>query len=81
MARKFVPRNEKPLEVEDAVDQVAGRESIKLEEGILVALLSRWDDDEKTRKYFTTTEIVNILNEVFGKIRPKHKDNVSRYFN
>ena len=81
VAGNVVPRIEKRLEVEDAVSKVSERKSVKLEEGILVALLSMWDDDEKTRKYFTTTEIVNILNELFGKIRPKHKDNVSRYFN
>ena len=54
--------------------------NVKLEDAILVALLSVWQNDE-TRLYYTTTEIAGIINRVFCGIEPKHKDNVSRYFN
>lgn len=54
--------------------------SIKLEDAIFIALLSKWKDSED-RSYFTTTNISKIINDIFPKIKPKHKDNVSRYFN
>ena len=56
--------------------------NVKLEDAILVALLSVWQNDE-TRLYYTTTEIAGIIKGVFCGIqpKPKHKDNVSRYFN
>jgi hypothetical protein len=53
----------------------------KLEDAILIALLSKWDDNEN-RKYFTTTGIAKLIKEIFPEVKPaKHKDNVSRYFN
>ena len=54
--------------------------NIGLEAPIFMALLSRWKDQED-RPYFTTTEIARLINELFPAIKPKHKDNVSRYFN
>ena len=47
---------------------------------IFMALLSRWEDRED-RPYFTTTEIAKLISELFPSMKPKHKDNVSRYFN
>lgn len=55
-------------------------ESPKMEDAILIALLSKWKNDEN-RDYFTTTEIAKIINEIFLISKPKHKDNVSRHFN
>ncbi|MBZ9847419.1 AAA family ATPase [Mesorhizobium sp. CA14] len=52
----------------------------KLEEAILIALLTRWADDEN-RPSFTTSEIAKIINELLPETSQKHKDNVSRYFN
>ena len=53
---------------------------LRLEDSIFVALLSKWDDSED-REYFTTTEIARIIGILFPALKPKHKDNVSRYFN
>ena len=76
-----VVENAIPLEIDAAIKMVAERSIVRLEDGILVTLLNEWNDDEKTRPYFTTTEIVRRINRLFAKIEPKHKDNVSRYFN
>ena len=81
VAEKVAVINPTPLEVEYAIVRAAERGVVKLEEAILVTLLSKWNDDERTRPYFTTTEIMNSLNNLFANIVPKHKDNVSRYFN
>ena len=53
---------------------------VGLQDAILIALLSVWKDDE-TRKFYTTTEVANLISEVFSNMPRKHKDNVSRYFN
>ena len=53
---------------------------LRLEDSIFVALLSKWDDSED-REYFTTTEIARIIGNLFPALKPKYKDNVSRYFN
>ena len=54
---------------------------VKLEDSIFLALLSKWENNEN-RKYYTTTEIARIIGDLFPAIeKPKHKDNVSRYFN
>lgn len=46
-----------------------------------VALLSKWNFGEgESREYYTTKEIADICKEIFPK-KPKHKDNISRYFN
>lgn len=74
-------KNAVPLDVDAAISEVADKGVMRLEDAILVALLNQWNDDERTRPYFTTTQIVKILNELFSAIEPKHKDNVSRYFN
>lgn len=57
-----------------------GKKRFKLEEAILIALLTRWADDER-RPSFTTSEIAKIINELLPETSHKHKDNVSRYFN
>lgn len=54
--------------------------NIGLEAPILMALLCNWEDGED-RPYFTTTEIAKLINKLFPSMKPKHKDNVSRYFN
>ncbi|MCZ7940560.1 non-canonical purine NTP pyrophosphatase [Agrobacterium salinitolerans] len=72
-----------PLEEPDLdrwLSQVSQRRRLKLEEAILIALLTRWTDDEK-RPCFTTSEIARIINELLSETSQKHKDNVSRYFN
>ncbi|MGZ2430444.1 non-canonical purine NTP pyrophosphatase [Rhizobium redzepovicii] len=72
-----------PLRVPDlfeSLSAVASRRRLKLEDAILVALLTRWSDDER-RPYFTTSEIAKIINELMPENSQKHKDNVSRYFN
>lgn len=53
---------------------------IGLQDAILIALLSVWKSDE-SREFYTTTKIASIIANTFPKIQPKHKDNVSRYFN
>jgi dephospho-CoA kinase/inosine/xanthosine triphosphate pyrophosphatase family protein len=53
---------------------------IRIEGAILIALLSVWSADE-TRPFFTTTEIARLIKFTLSGITPKHKDNVSRYFN
>ena len=76
-----VVTNPNPIEVEAAIEKVAARSVVRLEDAILIGLLSEWDDDERTRPYFTTTKIVRVINELFSNMEAKHKDNVSRYFN
>ena len=53
---------------------------LKLEDSIFVALLSKWENNEN-HNFYTTTEIARIIGKLFPAIKPKHKDNVSRYFN
>ena len=68
------------MNFDEARRRVAELEEVRLEESILVSLLSVWSD-EGERGYYTTSEIAGIVNRVFSRIQPKHKDNVSRYFN
>lgn len=73
----------KPLEEPDLdrwLSKVREQSRLKLEEAILIALLTRWTDDEN-RPSFTTSEIARIINELLSATSQKHKDNVSRYFN
>lgn len=59
-------------------DKLANIVSIKLEKAILLALMTKYSDD----KYFTTTEIASLINNVFTSIcKRKNKNNISRYFN
>jgi hypothetical protein len=68
------------------IDVVAGVANLShvtdigLQEAILVALLSVWESHE-ARQFYTTTEVAGLIGRTFLSIRPKHKDNVSRYFN
>ncbi|MER9305898.1 AAA family ATPase [Mesorhizobium sp. M0293] len=68
------------IDIESSLASVARISDVGLQDAILIALLSVWKDDE-TRKFYTTTEMANLISAVFPKMRPKHKDNVSRYFN
>lgn len=67
-------------DVDTWLAELQGVRAVKLEDAILVALLSKWSDDE-TRAYFTTAEIARIANDLLSVSAKKHKDNVSRYFN
>jgi dephospho-CoA kinase len=73
------PRPE-DLDVEEALLLVRTLKDIKLEDAILLALLAVWRPDE-TRPFFTTTQIAALVKATLPRIVPKHKDNVSRYFN
>lgn len=54
---------------------------LKFAEIMQVTLLSRWRFDE-SREYYTTKGIADICKEIFPALKkPKHKDNISRYFN
>ncbi|MGO8088628.1 non-canonical purine NTP pyrophosphatase [Rhizobium leguminosarum] len=66
--------------IDEMLTKVRSIPRVKLEDAILVALLTKWDNDE-TREYFTTSEIAKLANQVVGPNLKKHKDNVSRYFN
>ena len=50
---------------------------VKLEDAILVALMTEYSDD----KYLSTTEIAHLINNLFPNINKKNKNNISRYFN
>jgi len=50
-------------------------ENMRLEELILVTLSSY------VGKFYTTTEIAKLINDKFPRVKPKSKNNVSRYFN
>ena len=63
------------------IDRLEVLENVKLEDAILIALLSVWTTEE-TRAYLSTLEIARIINgQIFPHIHPKHRENVHRYFN
>lgn len=68
------------IDIPAALLKVASPDKVKLEDSLLIALLSVWEESE-TRPFFTTTKIAEITRQVFPSAPPKHKDNVSRYFN
>lgn len=68
------------IDVATAITSIALLTDMSLQEAILITLLSVWDSSE-SRKFFTTTEIAGLIAAVFPAMHPKHKDNVSRYFN
>jgi dephospho-CoA kinase/inosine/xanthosine triphosphate pyrophosphatase family protein len=71
---------EDAIEIENAFKKLSLIQEIKLEDAILVALLESWEDDE-ARPFFSTTQVAKKINQLFKQAAPKHKDNVSRYFN
>lgn len=71
----------KEIDVESRLSAVVGVGNVKLSDAVLVGLLSVWVEQEQHRRYYSTAEIVRIINCLFDNIQPKHKDNVSRYFN
>jgi inosine/xanthosine triphosphate pyrophosphatase family protein/dephospho-CoA kinase len=71
---------EDAIVVTDAVARLSAVKDVKLEEAILIALLGAWSEDE-TRPFFSTTRIAKMIGQIFKNAVPKHKDNVSRYFN
>lgn len=68
------------LDVAAGLASLTNIREIGLQDAILIALLRVWEEDE-ARQFHTTTEIAVLIAEAFPAIRPKHKDNVSRYFN
>jgi inosine/xanthosine triphosphate pyrophosphatase family protein/dephospho-CoA kinase len=68
------------IDIDSGLASLASTTNVGLQEAILIALLSVWKNDE-ARQFFTTTEVSSLIASVFPGIRPKHKDNVSRYFN
>lgn len=68
-------------EIERAIGGLSSIANVKLEDAILIALLSVWTMDE-TRECFSTSEIASMINKkIFRNIQPKHRENVHRYFN
>jgi hypothetical protein len=74
----MAPRDE--IDISAALVRIATIKEVKLEDAILIALLNAWSSDE-ARPFFSTTQIAVTIKKVFREIQPKHKDNVSRYFN
>lgn len=74
------PRRAMDFAVPNAVELLEAKASVKLEDSILIALLLVGSNDGE-RDYYTTTQIAATINRIFKSIQPKHKDNVSRYFN
>jgi len=74
------PAFQDEIDVSEAISKLGSVHDVKLEDAILIALLSAWTTGE-TRPFFSTTEISRRINHLFKGIQPKHKDNVSRYFN
>ena len=68
------------LDVDEALNLVATIADLTLQQSILFALLRVWRDDE-TRRFYSTTEIAGLIATMFQSAKPKHKDNVSRFFN
>lgn len=62
------------------VSALRGLKTLGLENAIFLSLLNKWEFKED-RKFYTTTEIANLIAKDFPEIPPKHKDNVSRFFN
>jgi dephospho-CoA kinase len=69
-----------PIDLVDSFNSLSQITEVKLEDAILVALLSKWEVAE-SRPSYSTTAISRLVNELFASAAPKHKDNVSRYFN
>jgi hypothetical protein len=72
--------HEDEINVHEVIANLGAVHEVKLEDGILIALLGAWEEDE-TRPFFSTTQIAQMINNIFKNTPPKHKDNVSRYFN
>ena len=68
------------IDIDSSLVCLAVTANVGLQDAILIALLSVWQNDE-ARLFHTTTEVSSLIATVFPAIRPKHKDNVSRYFN
>jgi hypothetical protein len=68
------------IDISAALVRIATVKEVKLEDAILIALLDAWSSNE-ARPFFSTTQIAATIKQVFPEIQPKHKDNVSRYFN
>ncbi|MEO6718605.1 MAG: hypothetical protein ABIM50_15320 [Novosphingobium sp.] len=71
---------EEEIDIAARLASLSNLGEVGLQDAILIALLRVWKEDE-TRQFYTTTEIASLIADAFPAIRPKHKDNVSRYFN
>ncbi len=74
------PTFQDEIDVLAALGQARDVSDVGLEDAILIALLGAWTSDE-THPFFSTTQVARMIKETFVKVAPKHKDNVSRYFN
>lgn len=68
------------IDIDASLASLARTPDIALQDAILIGLLTVWQSNE-ARKFYTTTEVAGLISKAFPKIIPKHKDNVSRYFN
>jgi inosine/xanthosine triphosphate pyrophosphatase family protein/dephospho-CoA kinase len=73
-------RTAAPIDIPLAFEKIKQISEVGLEDAILISLLSVWSDGE-SRPFYTTTRMASLINTTFPGIVPKHKDNVSRYFN
>lgn len=71
---------EEEIDISERLTSLTDIGEVGLEDAILIALLRVWKEDE-ARRFHTTTEIAALIAQAFPAIHPKHKDNVSRYFN
>jgi dephospho-CoA kinase/inosine/xanthosine triphosphate pyrophosphatase family protein len=72
--------NPEEIDIRVALAAAARITDIRIEGAILIALLAVWSPDE-ARPFFTTTQIAGLICSTLPGMAPKHKDNVSRYFN
>lgn len=78
---ELVDKNDKnEIDVEVGLAALSDIKDVGLQDAIVVALLKVWRNDE-ARQFYSTTEVSTLITTTFPSIRPKHKDNVSRYFN
>lgn len=68
------------INIASSLTALARISEVGLQDAILIALVGVWKHDE-ARQFYTTTEVSALIARTFPTIRPKHKDNVSRYFN
>lgn len=75
---RLLLRDDRQTQCNLETEELANISDIRLEQAIMLALMTVYSDD----KYFTTTEIAGLVNNVFiGISKRKNKNNISRYFN
>lgn len=73
-------RGDTEIDIDRGLLSLSTTADVGLQDAILIAMLSVWQHDE-SRSFYTTTEISTIISRTLPNIHPKHKDNISRYFN